>query len=226
MRNQSVTEQKRTVFIAGGTGYMGRQLIPQLLDRGHRVRALARPGSEGKLPAGCIPVIGNALDKSSYDQKIAPADTFVQLVGVAHPSPRKGAQFRSIDLVAGKASIEAAAAAGVRHFVYLSVAQPAPLMKEYIAVRAECEELIRQRGLNATILRPWYVLGPGHRWPYALVPLYWIMEQLPFTRAGAQRLGLVTLSQMIGALVEAIESPPAGVLIKGVSDIRNSLKLS
>ena len=221
-----MTEQKRHVFIAGGTGYMGRQLIPRLLDRGHCVRALVRPGSEGKLPTGCTPVIGNALDKSSYDQKVSPADTFVQLVGVAHPSPRKKAQFRSIDLVAGKASIEAAAKNGVRHFVYLSVAQPAPVMKEYIAVRAECEELIRQKGLTATILRPWYVLGPAHRWPYALVPLYWIMERLPFTREGACRLGLVSLSQMIGAMVDAIESPPTGVSIKGVSDIRNSSKLS
>lgn len=37
------------VFIAGGTGYMGRRLIPRLLERGHKVRALVRRGSEFKL---------------------------------------------------------------------------------------------------------------------------------------------------------------------------------
>jgi len=52
------------------------------------------------------------------------------------------------------------------------------------------------------ILRPWYVLGPGHRWPYALVPLYKVCEWLPFTRAAALRLGLVTLDQTDPALVE------------------------
>ena len=96
-----------------------------------------------------------------------PATTFVQLVGVSHPSPAKAAEFRSIDLVAGSEAIAAAVFAGIQHLIYVSVAHPAPMMKAYIAVRAECEALIRESGLNATILRPWYVLGPGHRWPYA-----------------------------------------------------------
>jgi uncharacterized protein YbjT (DUF2867 family) len=201
-------------------------LIPRLLKRGHQVRAHVRPGSELKLPSGCTPVVGDALDKTSYLSKIAPADTFVHLVGVAHPSPSKSAQFRSIDLIAGRAAIEAAAEAGLEHLVYLSVAQPAPLMKPYIAVRAECEALIRERRLNATILRPWYVLGPGHRWPYVLIPVYWMLSKLPATREGAQRLGLVTLPQMIESLVEAVECPATGVKVKGVPDIRRTPKLS
>src|SRR5260370_32048565 len=81
--------QRRSVFITGGTGYIGSRLIPRLLERGHEVRALVRPGSEQKLPAGCTPVLGDALDGSSYADQIAPAETFVQLVGVAHPVPRK-----------------------------------------------------------------------------------------------------------------------------------------
>jgi uncharacterized protein YbjT (DUF2867 family) len=102
------------------------------------------------------------LESASYIDQIAPADTFVQLVGVAHPSPAKAAQFRETDLVAGRAAVQAAREVSVRHFVYLSVGQPAPMMKAYIQVRAECEAAIRAAGLNATILRPWYVLGPGH----------------------------------------------------------------
>jgi uncharacterized protein YbjT (DUF2867 family) len=221
-----LSAKSRTVFVAGGTGYMGRQLIPRLLARGHQVRALVRPGSESKLPSGCTAVLGDALDKSSYLAQIAPADTFVHLVGVAHPSPAKSAQFRSIDFVAGKAAIEAAAEAGLQHLIYLSVAQPAPMMKAYIAVRAECEALIRERRLNATILRPWYVLGPGHRWPYVLIPVYWMLGNLPTTREGAQRLGLLTLPQMIESLVEAVECPATGVSVKGVPDIRRAPKLS
>jgi uncharacterized protein YbjT (DUF2867 family) len=93
-------------------------------------------------------------------------------------------------------------------------------MKAYIEVRAECEAMIRQSGMNATILRPWYVLGPGHRWPYALLPLYWLMEQLPGTRDGARRLGLVTLGQITSALVRAVENPCAGIRIIEVPEIR------
>src|SRR5207247_1527733 len=101
----------------------------------------------------------------------------------------------------------------VRHFVYVSVAQPAPVMKDYLAVRAEGEALLRASGLNATILRPWYVLGPGHRWPYFLLPMYWVGELLPGTRASARRLGLVTLDQMLFALANAVDEPAAGVRV-------------
>ena len=93
-------------------------------------------------------------------------------------------------------------------------------MKAYIQVRAECEAMIRQSGMNATILRPWYVLGPGHRWPYFLLPIYKLMELLPQTRAGATRLGLVTLEQMSQALLRAVETPTQGVRIVEVPQIR------
>ena len=53
------------------------------------------------------------------------------------------------------------------------------MMHAYIAVRMEGEAMIRAAGLNATILRPWYVLGPGHWWPVALLPAYWVMERIP-----------------------------------------------
>src|SRR4029077_3268079 len=199
--------------ITGGTGYVGRPLIIRLLERGHEVRVLVRPGSEAKLPLGCQAVPGDALDSGSYAGQINPADTFVQLVGVAHPNPSKAAEFRSVDLASGRGAVEAARGAGVQHFIYVSVAQPAPVMKAYTQVRAECEAMIRQSGTNATILRPWYVLGPGHRWPYLLLPMYKIMEWLPATRPGAIRLGLVTLEQMCQALVRAVETPAKGVRI-------------
>jgi uncharacterized protein YbjT (DUF2867 family) len=209
------------VFVAGGTGYLGRAVIPRLAERGHRVRALARPGSEKKLPGGCEPVSGDALDETTFAARVTPADTYLQLVGVPHPSPAKAALFRSIDLASAKASARAAAASRVAHFVYVSVAHPAPAMRAYWEARAEAEACIREQRLDATILRPWYVLGPGHLWPYLLLPGYWIAERFPPTRAAARRLGLVTLDQMTAALVRAVESPVSGIRVVEVPDIRS-----
>ena len=95
-------------------------------------------------------------------------------------------------------------------------------MKAYIAVRQECEQIIGASGLNATILRPWYVLGPGHLWPYALKPMYWLMERFPLTRESALRLGLVTIQQMIAALLSAVESPIEDIGIIDVPQIRRA----
>lgn len=212
-----------TAFVTGGTGFMGRDLIAQLVRRGWAVKALVRDGSEHKLPRGCQPVHGNALDKDSFAFEIPPAETFVQLVGVTHPNPAKKDEFRGVDLASARAAVESALGAGVAHFVYVSVAQPAPVMKFYVAVRTEAERMIRESGLNATILRPWYVLGPGRRWPVMLKPMYWLMERIPATRESAQRLGLVTIEQMVGALVRSIENPARGVRILQVSEIRGKL---
>jgi len=208
------------ILISGATGFLGRSLSAALVARGHQVRALARPGSQTRVAPGCEAVTGDPLDSESYRQPLHGVDTLVQLVGVSHPSPAKAALFSSVDLPAAKAAVEAAREAGVRHFLYVSVAHPAPVMKEYIAVRSKAEELIRAAALKATILRPWYVLGPGRRWPLLLWPLYWTFGALPWTRDAARRLGLVTAAQMIQTMVSAVEHPPAGIRILEVTQIR------
>ena len=209
------------VFVTGGTGYIGSRLIAELLARGHRVSALVRAGSESRLPAGCKPVPGDALDARTYQAAVAGSEAFVHLVGVAHPGPHKARLFQAIDGVSGQEALKAAQAGRVGHFVYLSVAQPAPIMKAYVAVRAGCEAAIRASGLNATFLRPWYVLGPGRSWPKIVLPIYKILELFPTARSGARRLGFVTIDEMVRALVEALENPAVGVRVWEVPEIRD-----
>ena len=60
----------RSVFVTGGTGYLGQQLIHELLARGYQVRALAWPGSEGRLPPNCVRILGDALDPATYHNHI------------------------------------------------------------------------------------------------------------------------------------------------------------
>jgi uncharacterized protein YbjT (DUF2867 family) len=212
----------RSVFATGGTGYVGTRLLARLAERGHAVRALVRPGSEGKLPRGCDHVVGDALHGLSYAARVAPSDTFVHLVGVPNPSPAKAQQFLTVDLASMQAAVPAAITAGIRHFVYVSVAHPAPVMQAYIAARTRAEALLRDSGLHATILRPWYVVGPGHWWPLTLLPGYWLGSLLPSSRDTVRRLGLVTIGQMIRALVYAIEQPIEGVRVIEVPGIRQA----
>ena len=209
-----------SIFVTGGTGYIGSRLIPLLANRGHELKAVVRPGSERKIPANVSIVSADPLQNGSYTESIRGCDTFVHLIGVPHPSPAKAAQFRAVDLPSIQVAVKGARDAGIRHFIYLSVAQPASMMQAFIAVRAEGEALIRDSGMKATFVRPWYVLGPGHWWPYALVPFYWIAELLPPTRESARRLGLVSISQMLNALVWAVDHPPDDVQILDVPRIR------
>ncbi|MBL8292336.1 MAG: NAD(P)H-binding protein [Bryobacterales bacterium] len=208
------------VFVTGGTGYIGRAVIPRLVAGGWDVRAVVRAGSEAKLPPGCTAVRGDVLDGRSYAEHVRPGDTFVHLVGVPRPSPWKGPAFEAIDYVSAREAIDTARKAQAGHFVYVSVAHPAPVMGAYWRVRARCEELLRASGLRASVLRPWYVLGPGHWWPAALKPLYFAAERIRKTQAEARRLGLVTIDEMTGALERAVREPGEPWRVWGVEEIR------
>ena len=199
----------RDVLVTGGTGYVGRPLASALVARGHRVRCLARGASLGRVPEGARGIGGNALDAADVEAALVRGATLVHLVGTPHPSPSKAREFEAVDFASIVASVAAAIRAGAAQIVYMSVAHPAPLMRAYIDVRMRGEAAIEAAGLTATIVRPWYVLGPGHRWPLVLVPLAALAERIPATRDAARRLGFVTLSQIVAALVAAVETPPA-----------------
>lgn len=215
------------VLITGGTGYIGRRLAETLVARGHRIRVLTRPGSRSRVTTGAEAVVGNALDATSYVAALRAGDTLVHLVGTPHPSPAKAAEFQRVDRPSIEAAVEAGRQAQIAHLIYVSVAHPAPVMKAFIEVRMAGERAIASAGLTATVLRPWYVLGPGHWWPGVLLPLYALLGAIPATREGAHRLGLVTIDQMLNALVLAVEHPPAQgqVRIMSVPDIRRSQPL-
>ena len=209
-RRERLRVDVTTVFVTGGTGYIGRPLIEALLARKHVVHALVREGREDAIPTGASPLIGNALDAATFAESIPRRATLVHLVGTPHPNPSKAAEFERVDLGSIRASAAAAVASDAAHIVYVSVARPAPLMRSYIDARERGEAAVAGTGIPHTFVRPWYVLGPGHYWPYMLVPLYALARMFPPTRRQAVRLGLVTLSQMVTALVAAVETPPAG----------------
>jgi uncharacterized protein YbjT (DUF2867 family) len=173
------------------------------------------------VPHGAESIVGDVLDAGSWSHAVAPSDTLIHLVGTPHPNPAKAAEFVRVDLASIRAAVDAAVAGRIRHFIYVSVAHPAPIMEAYIAVRSEGESLVRATGIPATILRPWYVLGPGHRWPYVLVPLYAVARLWPSTRESARRLGLVSHRQMVAALGAAVEEPPVAIRVLDVPDIRS-----
>jgi uncharacterized protein YbjT (DUF2867 family) len=95
-------------------------------------------------------------------------------------------------------------------------------MRAYVDVRAEGERLARAAGLRATFVRPWYVLGPGHRWPYIILPLYWLWMLSPQSRDTARRLYPVKLKKVLRALADAVDSPPDEVRIIEGPEMRGS----
>ncbi len=208
------------VFLTGSTGYLGRATSAALLARGHTVDALCRASAKDRVANGATPVVGDPLDAATYVSALRPDHVVVHLVGTPKPAPWKAESFQRVDLGSVQQLARATAQSPVSHIVYVSVAQPAPAMHAYIDARRRAETVLHETRIPLTILRPWYVLGPGHRWPVALVPMYWIAERIPSLRDGARRLGLVTLTQMVVALVRAAETAGSESRLVEVPQIR------
>ena len=64
------------------------------------------------------------------------------------------------------------------------------------------------------------MIGPGHRWPLVLAPVYGVLRRIAATRAAAERLDVVTLAQMTTALVLAVERGGKSVRVVEVPEIR------
>jgi 2-alkyl-3-oxoalkanoate reductase len=64
------------VFVAGATGVLGRQLVPQLVARGHEVIGMTRTASkrDGLRALGARPVVADALDPDAVAEAVASAE--------------------------------------------------------------------------------------------------------------------------------------------------------
>jgi uncharacterized protein YbjT (DUF2867 family) len=215
--------EKKVVFITGGTGYIGKRLIKILLGLGYQVTALVRQQSMNKLPEGCQPVVADPFDASSYADAVPAYSIFIHLLGVRNPRPKKKLLFYSVDLASLRASVVAAKQAGVKHFIYLSVAQyPTKIMADFQEARRRGEHELIESGLVSTFIRPWYVVGPGHYWPLLFTPVFKLLEIIPSTSVQAKSLALVSLKQILLSLKKVVTNPPEKYInIFDVNDIKS-----
>ncbi len=127
-----------TILVTGGTGTLGRLVVPQLTGAGYDVRVLSRRG--GVNADGVEHVQGDLLTADGLD--LAGIDTVVHLAGGA-----KG------DALAARNLTRAAAAAGVRHLVHISVIGADTMPIGYFREKLGAEQAVRASGVPWTILR-------------------------------------------------------------------------
>ncbi len=143
------------ILVAGATGALGGLVTRQLLARGQSVRALVRDKAavEPLQQAGATLVYGDLKDRDSLTAALDGADIVVTTVNSAH---RGGADtIESVDRAGNANLIDAARAAGVRQFVFVSALgstpeSPAPFLR----AKGETEARLRASGMPYTILAP------------------------------------------------------------------------
>ncbi|MCS5655827.1 MAG: NAD(P)H-binding protein, partial [Dehalococcoidia bacterium] len=114
-------EKNLVVLVTGATGFLGRRVVHELLERGYDVRCLVHtPGKERMFCHREVEVqYGSVQDSASLSNAFYDVDAVVHLVGIIHPKRRDS--FEDVHR-GGTANVLAAAKeAGARHFLHLSV---------------------------------------------------------------------------------------------------------
>jgi NADH dehydrogenase len=155
------------ILVVGATGQLGGSIVRRLLARGDYVRALVRPSSDSSAlaSAGAEIARGDLKDRASLDAAVVGIDT---VVSTANSARRSGEDtVESVDLLGTRNLVDAAAAAGVRHFIYVSVlGATAETPIPFLAAKGQSEEYLRQSGMHWTILKPNMFM---ESWPMRIV---------------------------------------------------------
>jgi len=169
-----------TVLVTGATGLLGGHVVDLLVERGERVRALARPGEDVARLRGMDVEIarGDLADRASLEAAVRGVER------VLHCAARTGpwgpeAEYEAANVRGLEDLIDVSMAAGVKRIVHVSSitvhgndvrgraseaspfrVEPNPYSRTKVAGERLIERLVRERGAPVVIVRPGYIYGP------------------------------------------------------------------
>jgi uncharacterized protein YbjT (DUF2867 family) len=199
----SLPRSAERILVAGATGFVGRALVPALVERGHRVRACARHAGAGARTDNLEHVRCDLLDPKTLPSVLAGIDAAYYLVH----SLGGGAGFRELDRRAASTFGEAAAAAGVRRIVYLGGVAPHGRESEHLASRLEVGRILRAGQVPTVELRAAMIIGQGSASWQIVRDLALRLPAMILPSWLSSRLSPIALEDVVQALLDALEVP-------------------
>jgi uncharacterized protein YbjT (DUF2867 family) len=153
--------ERQQVLVTGATGYVGGRLVPLLVERGYRVRVLARDRDrlEGRPWLDRVElVLGDVLDPATLPAALDGVHAAYYLI---HSMGSHG-NFGQRDLRAARNFAQAAAETGVARIIYLGgLGKPGSELSEHLRSRQETGAALREAGVPVTEFRASILVGSG-----------------------------------------------------------------
>ena len=199
------------VLVAGGNGFIGGHLVPELLDAGHEITVLARNPDSDAVPDGVETVSGDVTAYDSIESAVDGHDAVVNLVALSPLFKPKGGD-RMHDEVHRHGTenlVRAAEAGGVDRFVQLSALGADPNgATAYIRAKGQAEAHVTDSELDGVLIRPSVVFGEGGEFVSFTkklkgmfapgVPVY------PLPGGGKTRFQPIYVDDLVGMLAETL----------------------
>lgn len=223
--NQDAKQPAMTVALTGGSGFVGRAVLDQLLGQGHSIRALDRRGKLERQLLNKSPearaqvqiIEGDLFNEEALHHLCDGATAVIHLVGIIREYPRQGITFDRVHHEAVQSLLNIAKQRGVERWVHMSaLGTRENAISEYHQTKWLGEEAVRASGLDHVIFRPSLILGPEGEFTQMLrdfgrgiVPPF-----MPYFGTGA--LGLGPMSKMQPVYVEDV----ATVFVQALTNMK------
>ncbi|MDY6765033.1 MAG: NAD(P)H-binding protein [Halobacteria archaeon] len=191
------------VLVTGATGFVGSNLVPALIDKGHDVKALVRDPTKYEGPDDSVEVVGgDLLKKESLDGVFDGIEAAYYLVH----SMRAGKDFAEMDKQAARNFVDSAQ--NVNRVVYLGgLGETSDDLSKHLKSRREVEDILSQGDYDLTSLRAAIIVGGGSA---SFQMVRQLVEKLPvmvtpeWVRTDCQP---IAIRDVIGYLVGVLEVP-------------------
>lgn len=225
------------IFIAGGTGAIGRVLVPLLVNAGHKVVALARSPDRARQleQMGAVPVVGDVYDEVRLPRLVAESQAEVvihQLTAFGTKDGDPYAETIRVRIEGTRSLVSAARAAGVRRFIAQSISfmcspsgsgltdeetplhlnAPAGVRPLAEAIASVERQTLHADGMSGTVLRYGWFYGPGTSYdPEGSIPTAIRKGTMPIVGAGAGTYSFINLRDAAAATVKILAHEASGI---------------
>lgn len=196
------------IFLTGSTGFVGKQILHDLLEKKYQVRCLVRQSSEQKIAhhKEAEIVHGDITDAGSLPGKLAGCDAVINLVGIIREFAGKGITFEKLHYEGTANLVNAAREQGIQRFIQMSALGARRDGKTpYQQTKFRAEECIRDSGLDYTIFRPSIIYGPGDKFVNLFAGMLKTQQFVPVVGNGRYQMQPVSVENVSMGFVKAIE---------------------
>lgn len=195
------------VFLTGATGFVGHEVLKQLIDDGLSVRCLVRRGSESKLQnlPGVEVHSGDATDSKSLLGGLSGCHALINLIGIIREFPGRGITFQKMHTESTANLVAAAQDQGIKRYLQMSSNGTRPnAVTPYHQTKWQAEEIVRNSNLDWTIFRPSLIYGPNDQFVNMLVGLMRKLPVMPVMGNGQYKIQPVRVEDVACSYVRAL----------------------